>query len=113
MDTIRNEIATCLERAYPSLPISDCQILLFFPPQDSAGFKSFAETRHWKVTGNGHITFPPPPAPSTISSSTDENMSEIPASMVGVGGLGALYTVGGEKILKFGLRYAGELEKVI
>jgi 26S proteasome regulatory subunit N12 len=39
----RNEIATCLERAYPSLPLSDCQILLFFPPQDSVGFKSFAE----------------------------------------------------------------------
>jgi hypothetical protein len=40
----RSEIATCLERAYPSLPISDTQILLFFPPQDSAGFKEFAET---------------------------------------------------------------------
>jgi hypothetical protein len=57
--------------------------------------------------------FPPPPAPSTISSSMDENMSEIPASMMGVGGLAALYTVGGEKTLKFGLGYAGELEKVI
>ena len=40
-------------------------------------------------------------------------MAEIPASMMAVGGLGALYTVGGEKILKFGLGYAGELEKVI
>jgi len=41
--TFRNEIATCLERAYPSLPISDAQILLFFPPQDSTGFSDFAE----------------------------------------------------------------------
>ena len=40
-------------------------------------------------------------------------MSEVPASMMGVGGLGALYNVGGEKILKVGLTYAGELEKVI
>jgi hypothetical protein len=40
-------------------------------------------------------------------------MSEIPASMMGVGGLGALYSVGGEKILKVGLGYANELEKVI
>ena len=40
----RNEIATCLERAYPSLPVSDTQILLFFPSQDSQGFKAFAET---------------------------------------------------------------------
>jgi hypothetical protein len=60
----------------------------------------------------GHVTFPPPPASSSISSA-DESMSEIPASMVGVGGLGALYSVGGEKILKVGLGYAGELEKVI
>ena len=48
-----------------------------------------------------------------MSSSPDENMSEIPTSMMGVGGLGALYAVGGEKILKFGLGYAGELGKVI
>jgi len=40
----RNEIATCLERAYPSLPISDTQILLFFPPQDNKGFREFAQS---------------------------------------------------------------------
>ena len=40
-------------------------------------------------------------------------MSDIPPSMMGVGGLGALYTIGGEKVLKVGLAYAGELEKVI
>jgi len=62
--------------------------------------------------GNGQVMFPPSPGPSTISS-TDKNMSEIPASMMGVGGLGSLYSVGGEKILKVGFGYAGELEKVI
>jgi hypothetical protein len=39
----RNEIATCLERAYPTLPISDCQTLLFFPAQNSVPFKAFAD----------------------------------------------------------------------
>lgn len=38
---------------------------------------------------------------------------EISANMVGVGGIGALYSVGGEKILRIGLGYAGELEKVV
>lgn len=61
----------------------------------------------------GNVTFPPAPAATSISSSTDDSISEIPASMMGVGGLGALYSVGGEKILKVGLGYAGELEKVI
>ena len=57
----RNEIATCLERAYPSLPISDTQILLFFPPQDHINFKSFAES----------VSNPPPDsAPSSPKSSS-------------------------------------------
>jgi hypothetical protein len=40
-------------------------------------------------------------------------LSYVPETMMGVGGLGALYSVGGEKVLKVGLGYAGELEKVI
>jgi hypothetical protein len=40
-------------------------------------------------------------------------MDEVPANMIGVGGIGALYSVGGERILRIGLRYAGELEKVV
>ena len=60
----------------------------------------------------GHVSFPPAPATSSISSA-DDNISVIPTSMMGVGGLGALYSVGGGKILKVGLGYAGELGKVI
>lgn len=55
----------------------------------------------------------PPLAPTSLSPTEEGSMSEIPASMMGVGGLGALYSVGGEKILKVGLGYANELEKVI
>jgi len=40
-------------------------------------------------------------------------MNEVPPHMLGVGGIGALYSVGGEKILRIGLAYAGELEKVV
>jgi hypothetical protein len=54
-----------------------------------------------------------PAATVVAPSSMDEDMSEIPPSMMGVGGLGTLYSVGGEKILKVGLGYAGELEKVV
>ena len=61
----------------------------------------------------GQVLFPPAHAASSMPSVTDESMSEIPSSMIGVGGLGAMYSIGGEKILKVGLGYAGELEKVI
>lgn len=60
----------------------------------------------------GIVSFPPPPS-STISSSTDQSAMAIPASMMSVGGLGALFNVGGAKVIKVGLDYAGELEKVI
>jgi len=40
-------------------------------------------------------------------------MPEIPAVVISVGGIGALYSIGAEKILQVGLRYANELEKVI
>jgi len=60
----------------------------------------------------GLVSFPTP-ASSSISSSTDEEMVDIPEHMMNVGGLGALYHVGGEKVIKIGLEYAGELEKVI
>jgi hypothetical protein len=40
-------------------------------------------------------------------------MSDIPEYMTSVGGLGTLYSVGGDKVLKVGLDYAAELEKVI
>ena len=68
--------------------------------------------RGWSISHEGYVSFPPP-APTSISPTDDGSMSEIPASIISVGGLGALYTVGAEKILQVGLGYATELEKVI
>jgi 26S proteasome regulatory subunit N12 len=73
MDTIRcphpltrlmysNEIATCLERAYPALPISDSQILLFFPPQDSLGFRAFVKEVHRYIAKLKHSADGPFPS---------------------------------------------------
>jgi hypothetical protein len=42
----------------------------------------------------------------------DEEIDTSP-SMTGVGGLGTLHSLGGDKVLKVGLRYAGELERVV
>jgi len=59
----------------------------------------------------GDVSFPPLSSASPLS--MDGDISEIPQSMKGIGGLGSLYSVGGEKILRVGLGYAEELEKVI
>ncbi|KAK4498462.1 hypothetical protein PRZ48_011120 [Zasmidium cellare] len=55
IDTIRSEIASCSERAYPSLPISNAKNLLFL---DSEGAViQFAQARGW-VAKDGRIYFP-------------------------------------------------------
>ncbi|PNS20569.1 hypothetical protein CAC42_296 [Sphaceloma murrayae] len=55
ISTIRAEIASCSERAYPSLPISNAKNLLFL---DSEGAViDFAKSRGW-VAQEGRIYFP-------------------------------------------------------
>ncbi|KAF7185623.1 26S proteasome regulatory subunit rpn12 [Pseudocercospora fuligena] len=55
IDTIRSEIASCSERAYPSLPISNAKNLLFL---DSEGAViQFAKSRGW-VAKDGRVYFP-------------------------------------------------------
>jgi len=55
---IRSEIASCSEKAYPSLPISSTKNLLFL---DSEGAViQFAEYRGW-IVRDGRIYFPKQP----------------------------------------------------
>jgi len=56
MGTIRNEIASCEEAAYESLPIKDAGTLLFFTNQSE--LMSFAKQRGWQVNlSEGTIAF--------------------------------------------------------
>jgi len=86
MGTIRNEIASCEEAAYDSLPLKDAATLLFFTNQSE--LLRFAEGRRWHVdlTG-GRITF----------AKTGEDTQEIPK----------------EKLIAQSLIYARELEAIV
>ncbi|KAI9816494.1 MAG: regulatory particle non-ATPase [Pycnora praestabilis] len=53
--TIRSEIASCSEKAYPSLPISNAKNLLFLDSEGSV--VEFAQARGWMVR-DGRIYFP-------------------------------------------------------
>jgi len=56
MGTIRNEIASCEEAAYESLPLKDAATLLFFTSQSE--LLVFAQERGWEVNlTSGTITF--------------------------------------------------------
>jgi len=53
--TIRAEIASCSEKAYPSLPIANAKNLLFLESEGSV--VAFAREREW-VVKDGRIYFP-------------------------------------------------------
>ena len=53
--TIRSEIASCSEKAYPSLPIANAKNLLFLESEGSV--VEFARERGW-VVKDGRIYFP-------------------------------------------------------
>lgn len=53
--TIRNEIASCSERAYPSLPIANAKNLFFLESEGSV--VQFAQQRGW-IVKDGRVYFP-------------------------------------------------------
>ncbi|CAL1701455.1 unnamed protein product [Somion occarium] len=86
MGTIRNEIASCEETAYDSLPIKDAGTLLFFNSQSE--LVTFAQQRGWQVNlTEGTITF----------AKKGEEKVEIPR----------------EKLIQANLQYARELEQIV
>ncbi|KAK7695513.1 hypothetical protein QCA50_000149 [Cerrena zonata] len=86
MGTIRNEIASCEETAYESLPLKDAGTLLFFKTQSE--LVQFAQKRGWQVdlTG-GAIRF----------AKKGEDKAEIPR----------------QKLIAANLQYARELEQIV
>ncbi|KAF8665818.1 hypothetical protein AX16_000261 [Volvariella volvacea WC 439] len=86
MVTIRNEIASCEEVAYESLPLKDAATLLFFTSQSD--LLRFAEQRGWQVDlMNSRIRF----------ARKDEEKVEIPK----------------QKLIAASLAYARELEQIV
>lgn len=56
METIRNEIASCEEKAYDSLPMNDAATLLFFKSQTE--LSEFARSRGWSISpSTQHVIF--------------------------------------------------------
>jgi len=86
MGTIRNEIASCEEAAYESLPLKDAATLLFF--RSPSEILEFAKQRGWQIDlTEGVITF----------AQKGEEKAEIPK----------------EKLIANNLAYARELEQIV
>jgi len=86
MGTIRNEIASCEEAAYESLPLKDAATLLFFTSQSD--LLNFAKQRGWRVDLTAStITF----------AKKGEEQTEIPR----------------QQLIAANLAYARELEQIV
>jgi len=86
MGTIRNEIASCEEAAYESLPIKDAATLLFFNNQTD--LSRFAQERGWQIDLTGGLL---------RFSQKGEETQEIPK----------------QKLIAASLMYARELEQIV
>lgn len=87
VDTIRNEIASCQEKAYSSLPLSDAGTLLFFKTPGEV--MEFARQRNWPVD----------PKTQTINFPGGSNVTK--------------HEIAKEKIIEATLGYAKELETIV
>ncbi|KAJ1751154.1 regulatory particle non-ATPase [Coemansia sp. RSA 1807] len=86
MTTIRNEVASCVEKSYLSLPFDDAKSVLFFSSLDE--LLKFAQEHQWTVSpSDKRITFK--------SAVEDTRLFQ------------------GENIMKQALSYAQELERIV
>ncbi len=84
VDTVRDEIAECSEKAYDSIALADLQTLLMLGSE--AELREFAETRGWALQA-GTVTF----------GGTAEKVAQLPA----------------KEMIQQTLSYAKELEKIV
>ena len=84
VDTVRDEIAECSEKAYPSIELADLQALLMLSSE--AELREFAETRGWAIQ-DGSVTF----------GTTTEKAAQLPS----------------QQLIQQTLSYAKELERIV
>lgn len=115
VETVRNEIATCDERAYSTLTVRDAQTSLFFGDEQQT--RAFAKQRGWHVDSKNVIHFPSSPLhplnlgnanglPKSIQSGSSSSSSSAPASNLDK-------ELDKEQVVKSALYYAKNLETIV
>jgi len=92
MDTIREEIAGCLEKAYQSLRVTDAQKLLGF--FEERALLEYAKEHNWVINAIDGVSF--------VHFSSSENDKAYPK-----------YDIRSLKVIRQTLHYARELERIV
>ncbi|GAA5883238.1 hypothetical protein JCM3774_000639 [Rhodotorula dairenensis] len=120
LQTVRNEIAACDERAYESLPVRDARTLLFLESDQEV--KQFAESRNWYLDPSTSILHFPSSArhPSRLAGASSSTAAAAAAQGVPVGMATGLAGVDEDsreldraKVVAATLKYARELESIV
>ncbi|KAI9801658.1 MAG: regulatory particle non-ATPase [Piccolia ochrophora] len=108
--TIRSEIASCSERAYPSLPITSAKSLLFL---DSEGAVSqFASSRGWTLN-DGRIYFPSDATTGAAAAASGGASGDVGGADVGGGAATVGSAVASGQVIENAIGYARELETIV
>ncbi|KAI9104661.1 COP9 signalosome [Phlyctochytrium arcticum] len=94
MSTIRDEIASCSEKAYESLPLADAATLLYFKTPEEV--TAFAQERGWTIN----------PTTRKITFGADANST---AMVTGT----ATHDIPADNVIRQTLEYARELERIV
>lgn len=103
ISTVRNEIASCDEKAYTTLPLVDAKTLLFFDKDEEV--REFAKSRGWHLDSQSVLHFKASPSyhstgfgvPTSISTGLSTADKELDK----------------EKVVAATLAYARELESIV
>lgn len=98
VQTLRSEIATSAQRAYPSLPISNAKNLLFLDTEKEV--LQFARERDWDIR-DGRIYFPP---------DEEYDVADIPDTASVAAAKSAIHS---GTIIENTIGYANELEQIV
>ncbi|KAK4051270.1 regulatory particle non-ATPase [Microbotryomycetes sp. JL221] len=113
IDTVRNEIASCDEKAYTTLPLRDAKTLLFFDKDEQV--VEFAKQRNWYIeTTTSIVHFPSSSKhPSNSTSSTSSSSVQSLKSGGVANFVDPSRELDKEKVVSATLGYAKELETIV
>ncbi|KAM0788033.1 hypothetical protein ACM66B_006232 [Microbotryomycetes sp. NB124-2] len=107
VETVRNEIASCDERAYTSLPLRDAKTLLFFDKDEQV--VQFAKQRNWFIDqATSTVHFPSSPQHPQSTSSARVSAGKGQASQ-----FDPSRELDRERVVQATLSYAKELETIV
>lgn len=98
--SLRNEIASCEEKAYDSLPLNNAATLLFFTTMQD--MLTFAQTRGWTVNSSQQRVYFNQKVQGQASTKSRSLMED---------NLTAILPI--EDIIRQNLRYAADLEAIV